>query len=95
MEGIAGQFGSYLLVAFVIEALIEFLVANYLGKYAKYAAAGLGVVLAIGFGLDIFNEFLNLQSTIPYLGSILTGAVLGRGSNFVNDFFDLIRSKST
>lgn len=79
---------AYTAVAFVVEALVEYFIAKWAGDYAKYVAAVVGVLLAIGFQLDIFEAFLGLKSTIPYLGCAVTGFVLGRGANFVNDFAD-------
>lgn len=79
---------AYVAVAFVVEALVEYFVAEWAGDNAKYAAAVVGILLAVGFQLDMFRAFLGLESTIPYIGSIVTGFVLGRGANFVNDFAD-------
>lgn len=79
---------SYVAVAFVVEALVEYFIAEWAGDKAKYAAAAVGVLLAVGFRMDLFRAFLGLGSTIPYLGSVITGLVMGRGANFVNDFTD-------
>jgi hypothetical protein len=83
-----GTIVGYISVAFLIEALVEYLVVDYLGDRAKYAAALIGVGLAVGFRLDLVQELVGLEARVPYLGNVLTGLVLGRGSNFVNDFTD-------
>ena len=46
----------------------------------------LGIIVAVAYKLDLPSYF-NLKSDIPYVGCILTGILLSRGSNYV---FDLI-----
>ena len=48
----------------------------------------LGIFVAVAYKLDLPSYF-NLKSDIPYIGCILTGILLSRGSNYV---FDLIKS---
>lgn len=78
----------YSAIALLTEALVEYFLADWAGKHAKYVALVLGILLAVNFQLDLFNEFLGLESMIPYMGNVATGLVLGRGSNFINDFAD-------
>ena len=75
-------------LAFLAESLVEYFVAEWAGRWTKYIAAGVGIAMALNFGLDIFGELLGLGSRIPYAGMVLSGLVLGRGANFVNDFAD-------
>ena len=46
----------------------------------------LGIIVAVAYKLDL-PLYFNLESDIPYVGCILTGILLSRGSNYV---FDLI-----
>ncbi len=46
----------------------------------------LGIIVAVAYKLNLPSYF-NLKSDIPYVGCILTGILLSRGSNYV---FDLI-----
>ncbi len=46
----------------------------------------LGIIIALAYKLDLPAHF-NLKSEIPYIGRILTGILLSRGSNYL---FDLI-----
>lgn len=46
----------------------------------------LGVTIAVAYKLDL-PAYFNLTSEIPYVGCILTGILLSRGSNYI---FDLI-----
>ena len=48
----------------------------------------LGIIVAVAYKLDLLSYF-NLESDIPYVGCILTGTLLFRGSNYV---FDLLKS---
>ena len=47
----------------------------------------LGIIVAVAYKLDLPSYF-NLESDIPYVGCVLTGILLSRGSNYV---FDLIK----
>lgn len=58
----------------------------------QYAVALLfGLVVAVSTGLDLF-ALVGFQIQVPFLGSILTGILFGRGSNYVHDV--LIRLQS-
>ena len=46
----------------------------------------LGIIVAVAYKLDLPSYF-NLKSDIPYVGCILTGILLSRGSNYI---FDLL-----
>ncbi len=48
----------------------------------------LGVFIAVAYKLDL-PEYLNLKSSIPYVGNILTGIVISRGSNYL---YDILKS---
>lgn len=48
----------------------------------------LGVVIAISYKLDL-PAYFNLKSHIPYVGSILTGILISRGSNYM---YDILKS---
>ncbi|MGN1044285.1 MAG: hypothetical protein ACI4PR_05835 [Acutalibacteraceae bacterium] len=48
----------------------------------------LGVVIAISYDLDIPLHF-NLKPKIPFVGNIVTGILISRGSNYI---FDLLKN---
>lgn len=48
----------------------------------------LGVIIAIAYKLDL-PEYLDLKSSIPYFGNILTGVLISRGSNYI---YDILRT---
>lgn len=46
----------------------------------------LGIVIAVAYKLDL-PAYFNLKSYMPYIGYILTGILLSRGSNYIFDLF--------
>ncbi len=75
--------------AILIEGIItytnQFLIQeNFCWQMALSLA--LGILVAVAYKLDL-PLYFNLKSDIPYVGCILTGILLSRGSNYV---FDLI-----
>lgn len=88
MEVIAG----ILLLAAFVEGLVEYLFAKQNGSQPvlKYVALGLGVVLAIAYNVDIL-AMAGLVSPIPLVGNVVSGIIIGRGSNYVNDVVGLLR----
>lgn len=74
-------------IAFITEALWETikLVKQPKGlNFDKIGVMLLGILVALAGGLDLF-EATGVEMKIPYLGSILTGLLISRGSNFVHD----------
>ena len=61
--------------------------------YARYAAALAGVLLCIYYQLDVL-AMLFPQYAANYVGMILTGLLISRGSNYLHDWIanPLIRS---
>ena len=49
----------------------------------------LGVIIAIAYKLDL-PEYLDLKSSIPYVGNILTGVLISRGSNYIYDILKTV-----
>ncbi len=45
---------------------------------------GLGIIVAIAYGLDV-TKYLDVSSKIPFVGNILTGILISRGSNYAYD----------
>ena len=81
----------YLLLATVSEALSEYFFSGIkiFERGIKYLSALVGVIVAIIFQADIFT-FLGLESQYPILSQILTGLVISRGSNVLNDLIQTV-----
>ena len=88
-----------LLLAALAEGLVTYFVTPWLkpegredlpewrGMVLRYVGAVVGVALAVLYGVDLLR-LAGLVSPVPYVGSVLTGLLIGRGANFVNDFVD-------
>ena len=75
--------------AILIEALITYYKEFFAGGGSSWEIVFsliLGITVAIAYKLDLLSNF-NLNSQIPYIGNILTGILLSRGSNYI---FDLL-----
>lgn len=51
----------------------------------RYSAAAIGVALCIVYRCDLLS-MAGLHSPYPWVGWLVTGLLIGRGANFVNDF---------
>ena len=77
--------------AVLVEGIItytnQFIVDNHF-CWKMLLSLVLGVIIAISYDLDVPSYF-NLNPKIPFIGNILTGILLSRGSNYI---FDLLES---
>ena len=48
----------------------------------------MGILVALVYNVDIFALF-GIKAQLPYVGSILTGVLISRGSNYI---FDLMKA---
>ena len=95
------QIAALLFASVIIEGLTEYFFDN--GNEAKsqpwlkYVGAVLGVVICVFYGIDILAMFgYTPVLAIPYasalIGPVLTGILIGRGSNFTNDLISRVKS---
>jgi len=81
-----------LALAFLSESLTEYLFAGPLASlgrqhYLRYVAALVGVALCLAYRVDLLQASLGLAPGWPPLGQALTGLILGRGANYLHDFY--------
>lgn len=57
----------------------------------RFGALIIGLLICIGAGFDAM-VIIGIPLHIPYLGMILTGILVSRGSNFAHDFISGIGS---
>lgn len=84
----------FLIAALIVEALWETTKMFWQdGKfsYDRLGALAFGELIAIGSNIDLMNA-VGLPISIPYMGMILTGVIISRGSNFMHDFLDSINN---
>lgn len=53
-------------------------------SYIKYVSLALGIALAIAYKIDI-PAMVGIVSSYSFVGFVVSGLVIGRGSNYVND----------
>ena len=58
---------------------------NWKALGLRYLSVLIGVALCIVYQVDLLLYF-NLIPPWPWVGSLITGLLIGRGSNFVHDF---------
>ena len=84
-----------------LSTLIEGLITYIAGErseidkprnYLKYISLALGILLAIGYNIRL-TEWIGFSSTFPAVDYIISGIVIARGSNYVNDTIGRFRKK--
>jgi len=60
---------------------------DWRGLVLRYTSAAVGITLCVLYRADLL-AMLGLESPIPLAGWIITGLLVGRGGNFINDFAD-------
>lgn len=88
MTTIQALFAIFVL-AVLIEGIVEWLGAPIPAQIKPYVAACLAVVACIAYGADL-PAALGLPP-VQYVGSIVTGLVIGRGSNYLNDLVSRLK----
>ena len=91
------EFFGIILMAIVVEGVVTYVKEWFVDKkvaWQQILAVVLGVVVAIGYSADLFALF-GLASIIPYLGSVLTGVLIARGSNYIFDLIKILQSYTT
>ena len=80
-------------LAFFTETIVEYILGTPMDKIAQvkpfkwclmYASAVVGVLLAFFYRLDVVAE---LYGEATWVGMVITGLAVGRGSNFVHDLW--------
>ncbi len=84
------KFIGFLLLVIFTEGIITYVNNFFVSKEPKWQQAAsllIGELMAIGYQADLLKLF-GLEAQIPYLGIVMSGIVISRGSNYV---FDLIK----
>lgn len=91
------QLFTVIFAAIIIEALITYFNSFILnGKFQWQMLISLlvGVGFALSFNVDIFALF-GVISNVPYVGVILTGVLISRGSNYTFDLINKLTAAKT
>ncbi len=70
------------------ESIIEYLFGNVqpLRPYLPLVSLVVGILLAFAYQINFFALILGMQSNVSGIDILLSGFVISRGSNFLNDF---------
>lgn len=83
------------ILAAVVEAVITYVVPKNNDtqprEWLKYVSAVMGVAICVAYQADILAT-LGVVTPIPYVGAVITGLIVGRGSNFLNDFYNKVKN---
>lgn len=87
------------LLATLIEGLITYLFGKTseempLRPWLKYVSLCMGIALAVAYEIDI-PKMVGLVSVVPLVGYVVSGLIIGRGANYLNDIMSLIKIKTT
>ena len=77
--------------AILIESIITYINQFFVQEnfcWQMLFSMALGIVISVAYKLDL-PAYFNLKSNIPYVGCVLTGILLSRGSNYL---FDLLNN---
>ena len=90
-----------IVAALLVEAIVN-IINNIQEKetsWKYWASLGFGIVISVlvafNWSIDIFQIMGMPDGQIPYVGAILTGLILSRGSNVVSDLISLINRART
>ncbi|MBQ4312875.1 MAG: hypothetical protein IJC18_01575 [Clostridia bacterium] len=77
-------FAAIALLAIVTEALTEAVTRLWDRLPTQLVAMAFGVVLSLLCGVDVI-EAVGIAQRIPYIGCIITGVLMSRGSNYLHE----------
>lgn len=73
--------------AVLIEGIITYINQFFINGsfcWEMFISICLGIIVAISYNLDL-PEYFNIKSRVPYVGCVLTGILISRGSNYLYD----------
>lgn len=84
--------------AFVLATFVEGLITYVFGgsndagprSWIKYVSLGFGVLVSVLYRVDILAA-AGLVAIHPFVGYVVSGLVIGRGSNYLNDFVSVFK----
>lgn len=88
------NFFGIIFLSIIIEGIITYIREFFVnGKFQWQMLISIvvGILVTAAYQVDII-ALAGLQTPVPFLGSVLTGILISRGSNYI---FDLIQTIST
>jgi len=86
---------SIIFLTTFVEGLVQFVFSPFakLKNYLGYIALLFGMAIAVLYQVNI-PSMLGITSSIPLVDFIVSGLVIGRGSNYVNDIISTFTKKN-
>lgn len=91
------EFAALFIIAITIESLISLakeIIVDKKVDWKKIAAIVVAIFLVIAANKDLY-ALVGVEFTIPYVGLVLTGLAVSRGSNYLADLLKLFQSTTT
>lgn len=89
---------SFIFMAFFVEGLVEFVKqivdADKNVKYTYILSIVLGIAVCCIFNLNLLS-LLDINTSVPFAGNIVSGFIISRGSNYLNDLVSKFLNKGT
>ena len=90
------SFWKIFMLAMVTEALTEYvktavLIRDWKSAVVQLCALGIGLLVCLAASADLPAE-LGVPFQVPWLGSVITGILVSRGANYVNDLTGRLRT---
>jgi hypothetical protein len=88
------EIAGIILLATLIEGLITYLFGEE-GEgrtYLKYVSLALGIGASVAYQVDI-PAMVGLTASYSIIGYVVSGLIIGRGANYLNDILGLVQSK--
>lgn len=83
-------FGAIFVLAVLVEGVMEYLGTPIPSKIKPYVAAAAAIAVCLAYGADL-PAALGLPA-VAYVGPVVTGLVIGRGSNYLADVVRRVRT---
>lgn len=78
------KFFALIVMAVLVEAVITYLSEIRSFKSPLLWSIALGIAVSVIYKIDI-PATLGITTDVPYVGSVLTGIIMARGSNYIYD----------
>ena len=89
------DYAQLIIISILVEAICENLKMLYDKSKINVNMIGsliLGMLVCVLAQIDIF-EIVGINLIVPLIGSLLTGIIVSRGANFVNDLFKKLKGE--
>ena len=88
---------AIIIMSVLIEGIITYIKTMVVEKKIKWqmiASVVLSIGVCIAYGLDI-PAAVGIESPVRFVGNIITGILVSRGSNYIYDLIKMLTAKKT